>query len=281
MKTKKIIIGVIIAAFIAGGAVFFVMFGFYSTKQADGTTDHIFVRKTKSLNIGDLVAYRYPLKFDTKISDREIYVSRVVAMPGEIVLIDDAVLYRTGRVAVENYPTYMRYRASIDEESEKIDFEAVLSKYDVRFERVLNDGKSCEFVCSNSEFEKITTQENCFSSCRMILERDDKKDTEIFPSSAFYAWNKDNFGPIYVPEVGDTLNFTPRVAPMYKNIITYFEGNDFQSDTYHVRINGQEAHEYVTTKKYYFILNDDRTQILDSRSYGPIAEEYIIGKVVF
>ena len=77
------------------------------------------------------------------------------------------------------------------------------------------------------------------------------------------------------------LNLHPRIAPIYKNIITLFEGNDFQSDTYHVRINQQEVSEFVPQKNYYFILNDDRTDKRDSRMYGPIPAEYIIGKVIW
>ena len=166
-------------------------------------------------------------------------------------------------------------------DSVKVDFDAILSKYDVRIGEVLNGGKACEFVCSETEFEKIKSSEKVFSSCRKIIDRDDWKDVDIFPSSAFFAWNKDNFGPMYLPKQGDTLNLHPRIAPIYKNIITLFEGNDFQSDTYHVRINQQDVNEFVPQKNYYFILNDDRTDKRDSRMYGPIPEEYIIGKVVW
>ena len=253
------------------------MFGFYSVKCADGESN-VFVRKTSSIKIGDVVAYRYPLEFDTKLSSRDVYVSRVVGVPGDIVLIDDGILYRNNKEVAEDYTTYSRYRASVD--SVKVDFVAILSKYDVRIGDVLNDGKACEFVCSESEFEKINAAEKDFSACRKIIDRDDWKDVDIFPSSAFFAWNKDNFGPMYMPKSGDTLNLHPRIAPIYKNIITLFEGNDFQSDVYHVRINQQEVNEFVTKKDYYFILNDDRTYKYDSRMYGPIPAEYIIGKVI-
>ncbi len=278
MKIKRILIAIFVVAILAGGVTFWLMFGFYSVKCADGSESSVFVRKTSSIEIGDLVAYRYPLEFDTKLSSRDVYVSRVVGVPGDIVLIDDGVLYRNNKEVAENYTTYNRYRASVD--SVKVDFEAILSKYDVRVGDVLNDGKACEFVCSEAEFEKIEAAEKDFSACRKIIDRDDWKDLDVFPSSAFFAWNKDNFGPMYMPMSNDTLNLHPRIAPIYKNIITLFEGNDFQSDTYHVRINQQDVSEFVTKKDYYFILNDDRTDKRDSRIYGPIPAEYIIGKVI-
>ncbi len=279
MKTKKILIVVLLLAIIGGGVGFYMMFGFYSVKASDGTENVVFVRKSNSVEIGDEVAYRYPLEFDTKLSSRDVYVARVVGVPGDIILIDDGVLHRNNKPVAEDYTTYSRYRASVD--SVKVDFEAILSKYDVRIGEVLNEGKACEFVCSETEFEKIKSSEKVFSSCRKIIDRDDWKDVDIFPSSAFFAWNKDNFGPMYLPKQGDTLNLHPRIAPIYKNIITLFEGNDFQSDTYHVRINQQDVNEFVPQKNYYFILNDDRTDKRDSRMYGPIPEEYIIGKVVW
>ena len=277
MKIKRFLIAIFIIAILAGGVAFWMMFGFYSVKCADGESS-VFVRKTSSIEIGDVVAYRYPLEFDTKLSSRDVYVSRVVGVPGDIVLIDDGILYRNNKEVTEDYTTYNRYRASVD--SVKVDFVAILSKYDVRIGDVLNDGKACEFVCSEAEFEKINAAEKEFSACRKIIDRDDWKDVDIFPSSAFFAWNKDNFGPMYMPKSGDTLNLHPRIAPIYKNIITLFEGNDFQSDVYHVRINQQEVNEFVTKKDYYFILNDDRTYKRDSRMYGPIPAEYIIGKVI-
>ena len=277
MKTKKILIVVLLLAIIGGGVAFYMMFGFYSVKTSDGSENSVFVRKTSSFEIGDVVAYRYPLGFDTKLSSRDVYVARVVGVPGDIIYIDDANLYRNNKQVAEDYTTYYRYRASVD--SVILDFDAVLSKYDVRIGDVLNEGKACEFVCNETEFEKIKAAEKDFSSCRKIIDRDDWKDVDVFPSSAFFAWNKDNFGPIYLPVAGDTLNLSPRLAPIYKNIISLFEGNDFQSDTYHVRVNQQEANEYIAKKNYCFILNDDRTDKRDSRIYGPIPQEYIIGKV--
>lgn len=279
MKTKRILVIVMLLAIIGGGVAFYSMFGFYSVKASDGGESHVFVRKTSSFEIGDEVAYRYPLEFDTKLSSRDVYVSRVVGVSGDIILIDDGVLYRNNKEVAEEYETLYRFRASVD--SAKVDFNAILSKYDVRVGEMLNDGKACEFVCTKAEFEKIRNAEKDFSACRKIIDRDDWKDVDIFPSSAFFAWNKDNFGPMYLPKSGDTLNLHPRIAPIYKNIITLFEGNDFQSDTYHVRINQQEISEFVPQKNYYFILNDDRTDKRDSRMYGPIPAEYIIGKVIW
>lgn len=277
MKTKKLFVVVLLLAIIGGGVAFYMMFGFYSVKASDGSESHVFVRKTSSFDVGDVVAYRYPLEYDTKLSSRDVYVSRVVGVAGDIMMIDDGVLYRNNKQVDENYDTYHCFRASVD--SAKVDFGAILSKYDVRIGDLINDGKACEFVCTEVEFEKIQNAEKVFSACRKIVDRDDWKDVDVFPSSAFLAWNKDNFGPIYLPVAGDTLNLSPRLAPIYKNIISLFEGNDFQSDTYHVRVNQQEANEYIAKKNYCFILNDDRTDKRDSRIYGPIPQEYIIGKV--
>ena len=278
MKTKRIFVVVLLLAIIGGGVASYMMFGFYSVKASDGSESHIFVRKTSSFDVGDVVAYRYPLEFDTKLSSRDVYVSRIIGIPGDIIAIDDGILYKNNKEVEADYVTYYRYRASVD--SISVDFNAILSNYDVRIGDILNGGKACEFVCTEAEFEKIKNAEKCFSSCRKVVDRDDWKDVDVFPTSAFFAWNKDNFGPMYMPKSGDTLNLPPRLAPLYKNIITLFEGNDFQSDIYHVRINQQEVSEYVTKKEYYFILNDDRTNKRDSRMYGPIPKEYIIGKVI-
>ena len=82
----------LLLAIIGGGVAFYSMFGFYSVKASDGGESHVFVRKTSLFEIGDEVAYRYPLEFDTKLSSRDVYVSRVVGVSGDIILIDDGVL---------------------------------------------------------------------------------------------------------------------------------------------------------------------------------------------
>lgn len=281
MKTKtKIVLAVAISGIIVGGAISFAMFGSYNAKLPNGDDKFAFVRKTHNVQVGDIVAYRYPLEYDKKMSSRDVYISRVVAVPGDIVLIDDGVLYRNNEEVKEEYPISVECRVSVDSVA-NVDYKTILSKYDVRIVGIINEGKACEFVCTRDVFEEIESAEkNTFSACRMIIDRDDWKDVNVFPTSPFFAWNKDNYGPIYMPVVGDTLNLHPRIAPIYKNIISLFEGSDFQSDTYHVRINQQEAHEYIVTKNYYFILNDDRTMLRDSRMYGPIPDEYIIGKVI-
>lgn len=278
MKIKFALL-VFVLAVLIGGIAFYCCFGIYSVKNESGEPERIFVNKISKLKVGDLVAYRYPLQFDSKLNDRKVIVGRIVALPGSMLQIAGGSLYVNSNLVPEEQPIKVRCRISVDS-AQNIDFYKFLENYDVKIEEVINDGKACNFVTTIAEFENIQNQGNALSACRIIIERNDWKDTNIFPSSAFFAWNKDNFGPIYLPTINDTLNFTPRLAPIYKNVISLFEGNDFESDTYHVRINQQEANQYVATKNYYFILNDDRTNILDCRSYGPIPEEYIIGTVL-
>ena len=153
MKTKRIFVAVLLLAIIGGGVASYMMFGFYSVKASDGSESHIFVRKTSSFDVGDVVAYRYPMEFDTKLSSRDVYVSRIIGIPGDIIAIDDGILYKNNKEVEADYVTYYRYRASVD--SISVDFNAILSNYDVRIGDILNGGKACEFVCTEAEFEKI------------------------------------------------------------------------------------------------------------------------------
>jgi signal peptidase I len=102
----------------------------------------------------------------------------------------------------------------------------------------------------------------------------------IFPNKKF-KWNQDNFGPIYIPQKGNTIVLNKEVLPLYKRIIEVYENNTITLDRNRIQINGKDVTQYTFKQNYYWGMGDNRHNSEDSRNWGYIPEDHIVGKVVF
>ncbi len=96
-----------------------------------------------------------------------------------------------------------------------------------------------------------------------------------------YPWNNDNFGPIYIPEAGTTVEITSKTIPLYKKIIRDYEHNDVKVTGNKVFINGEEVDSYTFKQGYYWMMGDNRDHSEDSRTWGYVPADHIVGKPVF
>ncbi|MGB5377812.1 signal peptidase I [Muriicola sp.] len=103
----------------------------------------------------------------------------------------------------------------------------------------------------------------------------------IFPQSEAYAWNNDNFGPIYLPQAGSTVTLNLNVLPLYKKIIRDYEGNTVSVSGNQVLINGKVADRYTFKQDYYWMMGDNRDHSEDSRTWGYVPENHIVGTPIF
>ena len=101
----------------------------------------------------------------------------------------------------------------------------------------------------------------------------------IFPFSESFEWTRDNFGPLWIPAKGASVALTLENLPLYERIITSYEGNELQVGADgSIRINGQTVTEYTFQQDYYFMMGDNRHNSLDSRYWGFVPEDHIVGK---
>lgn len=114
-----------------------------------------------------------------------------------------------------------------------------------------------------------------------IIEPKGLKGYNIFPHAPDYPWNNDNFGPIYMPQKGVTIALTPKVLPLYKKIIRDYEGNTIGVSGNQVSINGQVTDSYTFKQDYYWMMGDNRDHSEDSRSWGYVPVNHIVGKPIF
>lgn len=103
----------------------------------------------------------------------------------------------------------------------------------------------------------------------------------LFPHSSEYKWNEDNFGPIWLPEKGATVKLNKASLPFYQRIIEAYEGNELRTDGENIFINGEEVQSYTFQQDYYWMMGDNRHSSSDSRYWGYVPEDHIIGKPKF
>ncbi|TWP26601.1 signal peptidase I [Apibacter muscae] len=245
---------------------------------------------------GDIVVFNYPTdSLHTAIDRKDPYVKRAVGVPGDILEIKDANLYVNGKLEnikkdEEQQRRYNIYTNESGISPKKIDDLLGYAPY-FETQSEIRDKRKYTFEGLTTENLNLIKNLNTVDSVAQDIAKVGVQDLRInaygkidtaqsiFPINKH--WNRSQYGPIQIPRKGDVIHLNHENIEQYRDIITRYENNDLKIVGNQFYINGTPTDNYTIKQNYYWMMGDNRDNSLDSRYFGYVPENHIIGSPVF